>query len=257
MSDSLNVVASLVVRDELHRYLAPCIDHLRRFCDQIVVMDDASTDGTAQWLAEQADEQLKVVAQSTSTFYVHEGATRSTLLAATLAERPTHVLAVDADEFVADGITLRTTLQGNPAVNAWTLEMQEVWGTNDDRYLTREDGGWRTHGVLCLWRVAQLGRLSFPNRRLACGRVPSQVRMGPSQVAASALLHVGWLNESERVARHARYTKHDKGRFHAAAHLASIMWPPDQVKLQARAWPESLAPWKDAIVARANTKAAA
>lgn len=251
----VRLIASLVVRNEIGRYLEPCIDHLRRFCDLIVVLDDASDDGTGEWLDERADEQLVVRRQSPpSSFYRHEGRTRALLLERTLEQQPTHVLPLDADEFVTDGPALRKLIEAQPQIAGWPLPIQEVWETAESGYRVREDGGWAS-GRTLVWRRRSLGRLSFPNRALACGRVPLQVRGAGGGTSGVALLHVGWLDERERVARVARYTKHDGGRFHARAHLDSILWPPERVQLADREWPAGLEPWRAAITAK--TKVAA
>lgn len=191
--------------------------------------------------------------QPRSTFFVHEGSTRQALLELTLAQNPTHVLNLDADELLSDGIALRFLIAEQPVVKAWHIPIAEIWMANEDRLLERVDGGWRTGRTLC-WRRPP-GALRFPNRALACGRVPSPIRTYAARPASVSLLHCGWLDEVDRVARAARYAKHDGGRFHASAHLQSILWPPEKIELRARAWPEALAPWKNAILEHAGVKA--
>jgi hypothetical protein len=45
--------------------------------------------------------------------------------------------------------------------------------------------------------------------------------------------------------------EHDQGRFHASAHLESIMWPDEKVTVRQRGWPTGLPPdQRAAIVAR-------
>lgn len=251
----MNLVASLVVRNELGRYLAPCIDHLIGFCDHVCVLDDASDDGTYEWLRDDRDVRLATAARhDRPRFYEHEGRTRQRLLDYTLDLKPTHVVNLDADEFITDGVGLRRLIGEQPDVASWHIPIIEVWEANPDRYMARVDGGWKTGRTLC-WRVPP-GRLSFPNRALACGRVPSQVRMGSARASAVSLLHVGWLDESERERRIARYTKHDGGRFHASAHLASLAWDRDdeRLMLEPRPWPAGLGPWKDQILEHATVR---
>ncbi len=231
----MNLVATLVVRNELHRYLPACVEHLREFCDEIVVVDDASDDGTTEWLMDAG------------------GKTRDRLLATAMRYRPTHIIPLDADELVADGPALRALIEETPTRQVWHLPIREVWQADRERYFTREDGGW-PRGRTLAWRVPN-GRLSFPDRALACGRVPEQIaRIGPQQTHIP-LLHLGWLDETERAARVARYTEHDGGRFHARTHLASILAPADQVTLAGHAWPPSLEPWLDSILEHAKMPA--
>ncbi len=250
----MNLVASLVVRNEVGRYLPACIEHLREFCDRIVVLDDASDDGTKEWLLGRADDQLEVLRWSLDAphFYGHEGKTRDELLRVTRGVDPTHILPLDADEVVADGPGLRAMIEERPEVPAWHLPIHEVWQADRERYFTREDGGW-PQGRTLVWKVPP-GPLKFPDRALACGRVPSQIRRLAAQHTQIPLLHLGWLDETTREARVARYTEHDGGRFHARSHLASIL-DASQVKLEGRAWPDGLLPWRDAILEHAKITA--
>lgn len=251
----MQLTASLIVRNELGRYLIPCVEHLRTFCDRIVIVDDASDDGTSEWLEEHEDDQLAVIVQPASRFYQHEGQARQRLLDYTLDTHPTHVLNLDADEFLADGPELRRLVEAQPDVAAWHIPIEEVWMANGDHYLHRTDGGWSMGRTLC-WKVPDR-KLSFPNRRLACGRVPMQIRTFRATPAGPgvSLLHVGWLDPSQREPRHARYVRHDGGRFHASAHLDSILWPPERISLHMRPWPPALLPWRDAILEHGTVSA--
>jgi hypothetical protein len=251
--DRLNLCASLVVRNELSRYLAPCIEHLLAFCDTVVVLDDASDDGTGEWLRarERSDERLSVEYQFASSFYKHEGRTRQLLLEVTLEQKPTHVLNLDADELVSDGAALRACIGREPDVPIWSLVIEEVWNGGDTLQI-REDSGWRSHPLPVLWRVDAKVRYAIMQRRLACRRVPTQVLRSSSRAVPSgeSLLHLGWSNPKTRAERHSRYVTHDGGRFHASAHLDSILWPDEKIELRERAWPDQLLQYREAILER-------
>ena len=235
----MRLTASLVVRNELGRYLAPCVESLLGFCDDVVVLDDASDDGTREWLVEHPDERVHVVLAPEPGFFVHEGRTRQALLDATLRLGVSHVLPVDADELVSDGVALRAQVGREPDVEVWTVALEEVWCAEPDRLLVREDGGWG-QGVGFVWRVPERldGTWRIMDRRLACRRVPPAVfRQRGRRVEGVEILHFGWADEAAREARAARYVEHDGGRFHTRRHLASILWPDDRVELRARPWP--------------------
>jgi hypothetical protein len=205
------------------------------------VLDDASDDGTFEWLADHASDRLLVDTTETPNFYVHEGRKRQRLLDLTLGQHPSHVLQLDADEFVSDGVRLRNLLEANPSRPVWTLNMQEIWGARD-QLAVREDGGWRSHPVPVLWQAPSYGpdrKWRIRDRALACGREPVAVL----SIAARArdtgvdLLHFGWTDEQARQARFDRYVQADNGRFHASRHLESIMWPDECVTVTERPWP--------------------
>ncbi len=220
------------------RYLTDVVQHLRSFVDEIVVLDDASDDGTSEWLEDHRDDQLIVERNAQPSFFVHEGRCRQRLIDIVLARPTDFVLSCDLDEFVSDGAALRARLEAEPDVGAWSLDITEVWKA-DDQLWTREDGGWRTHPLTCLWKAPPPGqKFTMLDRKLACRRVPQQVLAQKAKPTGVSLLHFGWANPSERQQRYDRYTKHDGGKFHASSHLRSIMWPEERMRFDRRPWPE-------------------
>lgn len=215
------------------RYLPEVLAHLGGFCDTVVFRDTPSEE-----------------------FYGHEGRARQTLLDMTLEAEPTHVLAIDADEFVTDGQAIRRVCENGGGNGVWTLPMEEVWAADERHLWTRQDGGWRAHPVPILYAVPERrdGRWRIMDRALACGREPIYVRQLAAKASPSgaSVLHFGWANRSERQARYDRYAKADGGRFHTSAHLRSILDPDRKVRLAKRHWPGALLPFKDALIERAN-----
>lgn len=236
----MRLVASMIVDEQVekHRYLDACLAHLGEFCDAVAILRDG-TDGV--------------------DFFAHEGRARQRLLDLTLSMEPTHVLAIDADEFVADGPTLRSGIEAHPERVSFNLTMQEVWEAGADGLCIREDGGWRSHPIPALWKVpARLdSSWRIADRALACGRVPHAIdravaHLGNFTDSVSDLLHFGWANEADRDRRFNRYLEHDGGRFHASTHLQSILWPCERIQLRPREWPSGLAGQRSAIMRAAS-----
>jgi glycosyltransferase involved in cell wall biosynthesis len=235
----VRLAASLVVRNELDRYLKPCIAHLLEFVDLIVILDDASDDGTREWLSERDDERIVVEQQYESTFYRHEGRTRQLLVDVVLEQSPTHVISLDGDELISNDGALRARIEAEPDVPVWSLMMEEVWRADADALWIRQDGGWRAHPLPVLWRAPQNGeRFTMLDKKLACRRVPMEVLAQRAKPSGMSVLHFGWTDKATRQARYDRYAKHDGGKFHASSHLRSILWDDARVKLQRRDWPE-------------------
>lgn len=250
----MNLIASLIVRNELGRYLEPCIRHLQEFCDEIRVLDDRSADGTFEWL--QAQDRVVVRRNEGPHGFEDEGRARQTLLAWTLEAAPSHVLAVDADEFVSDGPALRVACETSPA-GLLSLTVVEVWKASGRLLFAREDGGWRRHGMPCVWCPGLRADWRIMPRKLACRRIPLQLHRVSTVLTGVQLLHFGWTDQSDRARRHRRYATLDRGRFHARSHLESILWPDDRCELAPLGWPDGLAPWRDAILERCAPKVAA
>lgn len=257
----MRIVASMVVRNELNRYLPAAVAHLETYCDVVVILDDQSTDGTVEWLRANTGATVHTTEGDRGEVgtFVHEANTRQRLLELTmeviagLPYKPTFVLAIDADEFVADPFVLRQAVEENPHNRTFMLCMQEVWTASDEGLAIRVDGGWMEHDAGMLFRSpVSLGEdgWEFPDKALACGRVPPAVNRYPGVHTCSAVLHFGWANPWERLDRYRRYVEQDGGRFHASSHLDSIMWDDARVLVVDREWPDALSGWRDSILSQ-------
>lgn len=244
----MRLIASLIVRNELGRYLKPCIDHLLEFCDEIRVLDEGSTDGwsDARVTCLRAPERV-------GDAFVNHAQMRQRLLDFTLEGAPTHILAIDADELIADGAQLRKAceLEG---FRASKICLQEVWKVDAEKLHIRQDGGWVEHDVALVWRPDSLrpNQLKITDKGHATGRTPDAVGSLPTGHTCTSLLHLGWANVSERDERYARYAVGDAGKYHAKSHIDSIMWPDARMKFTSVEWPSALEPWRAELVKRAN-----
>jgi len=154
----VKLTASVIVRNELHRYLEPCVAHLLEFCDSVRIFDDSSTDGWQEALhGAWGDDGRRVLAlngaaigRNAEPAFFNHAAARNRLLKFTLDDWPTHILAIDADEFVGDGQAVRRACESRG--DLWSLTVQEVWEAQERSLFTREDGGWRSHEIGILWR---------------------------------------------------------------------------------------------------------
>lgn len=242
-----DLVASMIVRNELRRYLPLAVSHLLSFCDEIRILDDGSEDGTFEYLS--GVPRVQITRNDSDHFFEHEGNARQRLLEWTMEAKPTYVLSIDADEFVGDpNFVLRAVDKG---AQVYTLQMEEVWSISDEHLNVRVDGHWGPRPCPILWRApAELNSFwRIPDRKLACGREPQQVRQTRSRPSGSSVFHFGWTRESERQARAERYFEHDKGKFHRNAHLQSILWPPEKVVLKSQSWPRGLVEMRGEFIA--------
>ena len=237
----MKLVASMIARNEMGRYLKLVIPHLLTFVDEIRIVDDGSDDGTYEWLS---GEPVVLRRNTQSVFDDDEGIARHQCFEWTLAGKPTHILAIDCDEFVSDGVKLRAAVEDDPDMAVWTLLVCEVWEATPESLWLRTEQTWLPTRSPILYRapdaVSNVWRI--PPRKLASGREPSGVVMeyvaGNKIDLAVDLLHFGWANASERKARYRRYAEGDGGEFHAGSHIESIL--DEDVRLEAVAWPDSL-----------------
>lgn len=247
----MKLVASIIAKNEIDRYLPLVVDHLLTFCDEIRVLDDGSTDGTYEWLG---GLRLPVIVKKnpSTTFYDYESKARQALLEWTMKGEPDYVLSIDADEFVEKPDVIRQ-LVDQARHSVYVLNMEEVWRA-DDRLHIRVDGHWGKRLCPILWRAPETWTSAWdiPDRKLACGREPQIVRKTKFQRSHVSVFHFGWACESERPARAERYFEHDKGQFHRDAHLQSILWGDDRVRTHPIPWPSGLSPVREGLVERSS-----
>lgn len=91
------LTAMMQVRNEAGRYLEQILEELSEFVDDIVVVDDGSTDHTAQ-LCRSFAKVTKLVTLETSLFN-REWELRQLLWDLAVSTNPDWLLSVDADEF--------------------------------------------------------------------------------------------------------------------------------------------------------------
>lgn len=250
----MKLIAAIPVRNEYGRYLEPCVAHLLEFVDEVRIMDDGSDDGWVEacrgaWGKDGRRVLTKRAERGSGEAFLNHAARRNQLTQFALDGMPTHVVSIDADEFVADGAAIRAACErGAPTLS---LVMEEVWEACDDLLCIREDGGWAAHPVTMVWAPMLALRRGYRIEDLghATGRTPAGVSGGET---VGEVLHFGWANKAERAERYARYAVGDGGRYHAAAHIESIAWPDARVFCRPRPWPAGLEPWRAEVLARAG-----
>lgn len=243
----MNLVAmTMCGPGEDKRYLAPCLEHLLEFCDEVRVRNEGG-----DWDVPRSLNLRRVrVKNAAPTFFQHEGQARQELLDWTMEANPTHILAVDMDEFVADGAKLRAAMEAGGQNGIWKLEMTEIWGADEDGLNVRTDGHWPPRPVGIAFEVPQDHHNNRQKRRHwrlpptagGCGRVPMLTQAAANRTSVkptTEILHFGWACKADRQARYDRYANR-AGFGHDNRHIESIMFGDDRVSIARMPWPESL-----------------
>lgn len=254
------LVASMIVKNEMDRYLPLAVEHLLSYCDEIRVLDDGSSDGTYEWLLDR--DRVEVRRNTGPSFFEHEGRARQELLDWTFAAEPDYVLAIDADEFVGDPYVIREAMAS--AAPVYLLTLVEAWKVSEETISIRVDGQWGPRKVPILYQLPLKPRgarqaAAFKqqwrilDRQLACGREPVAVIKAAARapLIETDVYHFGWARESARQERAERYFTHDQGRFHQQRHLQSILFPDERVGLSGRRWPDGLREIAPSLIAEA------
>jgi GT2 family glycosyltransferase len=194
-SGQLRIVGSMLVGNEMGRFLEETLAYvLPRVC-RLVIVDDASTDGTAGLLEEwraKCPEKMVVYRNKKSMFREDEHLAREDLHYKALKEAPDWILPLDADEELSkafdrerDVLVKRGTACDFPIVHYW-----------GDRHTRRVDGFWGVQSNVRFYPVRWDKKQDFYCQPLHCGSAPLYAYLEKEMVQNVALLHKGW----ERVA---------------------------------------------------------
>lgn len=202
------LVCAILARNEAgpERFLKRVLSRCQSFADHIVVLDDGSTDDTAQVCR---DAGAQVVARTTSDeAWGKESSARQELwdLACQSATGiDDWVLIVDADqEFVGDPRNLMRTTE----LNAWSFILYDCW--NERQY--RADGFWQGHAVPRPWlfapnRVPSDWKAEWPTRGIHPGHCPANFpfRVGIAPPDTYYWLHWAYSTSALREAKTRQY----------------------------------------------------
>lgn len=222
----VRLTAMMPVRNEAGRYLEEVLQDLSAYVDDIVVLDDASTDGTPDIC--RSFPKVTLHRNPEPVFPVDESALRKALWRHTVAAGPGWVLALDADEIFEERMRQEVThLVGQDEYDAVEFRLFDFWG---GRTHCRVDGGWDPWAkrVRLLFRHRPEQTYSWPRHHLHCGRIPVEVR-GSVPVFQSDLrvMHFGWVRPEDIRRKYEHYRQ-----LHSSPHLESVFDPPEKIRLE-------------------------
>jgi len=225
----MKLVGAMLVRNEAGRFLERVLEQMRLVCDEIVVLDDASEDDTAEICKKYG---ARVFQSPTSLFGINELVLRKTLwdYATQLAGHGGWILNLDADETLSRPEQLRDKIElaERNGADALGFRLYDMW---DEKHY-RDDAYWTAHRrfwPLCV-RYDATRNYVWHEQPLHCGRFPKNA---VSRMADAGLdvLHWGWSRESDRLAKYKRYKEIDKGGYGIAAQYESILDPNPALRL--------------------------
>lgn len=210
----MHVTVACIARNEASRFLPSALAAWREFADRIIVLDDGSTDGTAE-LCEVAGAEVH---RQGPLMFRDDGPAEWTSRR-TLWQHATRgaewVIWLDADQVL--NCDPRPWLK--PAVSAFRV--YDLWGPTE----YREDPWWTGH-LRCWWPAVHVPSLpadfqdQWNERGIHCGHVPVNLPGPKHAVNECVVLHYAFSTPELRAEKAARYAAHgshltNSERFHA------------------------------------------
>jgi len=208
----MGCVGIVLARNEADRYLAATLASMQRACDEILLLDDGSTDDTAE-VARSFGASVRH-RDASAPMWGQEATARAELWAwGAEVARDGWLYISDADhDLVAPPDDWRTLLK-SWSVTAWAMRLYDCW---DSPQQHRVDGQWAAYQVARPWlfRPGACPEPQWNGRGLHSGHAPGNfpyiLGVAPERVW---IRHLGWMARADRETKVARYTD-------ASAHLA-------------------------------------
>lgn len=217
------LTAMMQVRNEADRFLESVLKELSEFVDDIVIVDDASTDDTVK-LCRSFPKVKKLVTLQESKFH-REWELRECLWQLACSTEPDWLLSVDADEFYEDKAKSRMNELINQDQYDWVgFRIFDFWG-GTTHY--REDSLWRIHQRHTRTLVRYMPEFYYyhPPMDHHVPRLPLSYAALPGFLAELRIKHHGWaVSTEERYSKYLRYMERDpKGEWGSLEHYQSIL----------------------------------
>ena len=202
------IIGGLLVKNEADRWLREFLASFDALCDEIIILDDGSTDDDKT--PEMCNKYGTVYLSKDSYWETREWMQREALfgLCCNAANFKDWIIILDADEILNNAEGIRKILKEDITSNTFALRLFDMW--NDSKY--RDDEFWSAHKRL--WPMAirkqQYINYTWNKAKLHCGRLPVETDSKSVLVdEKNYIKHMGWSTEKDRKIKHDRYMKID------------------------------------------------
>lgn len=215
----------MIVRNEADRYLATALTKHRDYIDEAVIIDDGSTDDTAEICHEILRGIPLTLIRNPQSMFHNEVELRKQQWRETVLSQPDWILNLDADEWFEPNAhaELKSIVDQN-AYDAVYFRLYDMW--SETHY--RDDIYWSAHRIYrpFLVRYRQEAAVQWRETPQHCGRFPQSINHFSYICHRLRVKHYGWAREQDRKQKYERYMKLDSlGRYGWLAQYESILDP--------------------------------
>ncbi|MEK4003208.1 glycosyltransferase [Paenibacillus sp. FSL H3-0333] len=195
---------TMIVKNEGTRFLRQVLEEHRKYIDEAVIIDDASTDDTADICREALEGiPLHLIQNPVSRFH-NESELRKQQWEAVVATHPEWILNLDGDELFESCFPEEVdSLLRTADCDLFCFRLYDFW----DEGSYREDMYWQAHQSYrpFLLRYREDFTYTWNDLPQHCGRLPENIFELPHQLSNLRLKHLGWSKPEFRLEKYLRY----------------------------------------------------
>lgn len=196
----MRVIGMLRVKNEA-RWIERSIASIASICDEILVMDDHSEDGTPQLCA----ALPKVTVLESPFLELNECRDKNWLLEEAKRRGAEWIVCIDGDEMLAPGGAekLREAMGGE--VHSISMRIPYLWDSEDQIRVDGVYGEYRRHSA---FKPMNFVFTSSTPGGFHCGNVPRRAMLHPTTID-TRLLHFGYMRAEDRQRKYCWYNAKD------------------------------------------------
>ncbi|WP_379128330.1 glycosyltransferase [Paenibacillus sp. sgz500958] len=194
---------TMIVKNETQRFLRQILEEHRKYIDEAVIIDDASTDDTAALCLEILEGIPVRMIHNTVSKFSNELELRKQQWEEVLKTDPEWILNLDADEVFERSFTVEIeALLREDNVDLFCFRLYDFWNSNH----YREDHYWSSHQSYRPFLLRYKKDYPYvwnesPQHR---GRFPENIFELPHQLSNLRLKHLGWSKPELRLEKYLR-----------------------------------------------------
>lgn len=219
------VLLSMLVKNEAGRHLEKVLSHAASYVDEVLIVDDGSTDDSVAVCARVLRDVPHTIVQLGDSTFHDEHRLRRRQWELARSRCPDWILCLDADEQFEERMPQAIrALVDQDQYDAIAFRLYDFW----DERCFRDDPLWSAHRTFRPFLVRALPGIGDEFRQSAqhCGRWPLDVGRLRTATSELRLKHLGWARPEDRQAKYERYRLLDpQARHGSAAQYESILEP--------------------------------
>lgn len=192
----VKLTCMMLVKNEANRYLKQVLTHISNYADEIVILDDNSTDKTYE-VCRSFEKVVSLQKVKGTSFGENEAAPRYQLFLQTMKTNPEWIIALDADEQMENAFepAIHNILERAGDKKWFSIEFYHFW--NSMQYY-RTDKLWKPAQGPRIFKVEDDIRYEWLDRKLHCGSIPRNLTKYPGTYSGYRVKHFGYADGPER-----------------------------------------------------------